>query len=100
MDRPIFALLDEIIRATEHCKRESRFLEDKDLFLLFSAHVRMKIDQYEAAMRRQETRRAEAPNGAWRVAQFSPPRPQEMAELGGLDETPDRRNLGPSITRH
>ena len=68
MDRPIFALLDEIIRAAEHCKRESRFLEDKDLFLLFSAHFRMKVEEYLAEMRLREFERAEASNGARRVA--------------------------------
>ncbi len=56
MDRPIFVLLDEAIRAAEHCKRESRFLEDKDLLLLFSAHLKMKIEEYRVAMEQQEAR--------------------------------------------
>ena len=55
MDRPIITLLDEIARATEHCKRESRFLEDEDLLILFGAHLKMKYGEYQAAMRRQET---------------------------------------------
>jgi len=54
VDRPIFALLDEIIRAADHCKRESVYLGDKDLFLLFSAHFKMKVEEYLAEMRLQE----------------------------------------------
>jgi len=66
MNQPIFTLLDEVIRAAEHCKRESRFLEDEDLFLLFNTHVRIKLGEYQAAMSRQETKRACALNGEMR----------------------------------
>ncbi len=58
MERPIFALLDETIRAAEHCKREARFLDDEDLLLLFSAYLRMKVEEYQAAMEKQEARGA------------------------------------------
>jgi len=61
MDRPIFALLDKIIRAAEHCRRESRFLEDEDLLILFGAHFEMKFEEYLAEMRLRELERAEVP---------------------------------------
>ena len=66
MDRPIITLLDEIVRAAEHCKSEARFLEDKDLLLLFNAHVRIKLGEYRAAMGQQETMEACALNGEMR----------------------------------
>ena len=59
MDRPLITFLDEAARAANHCKREARFLEDEDLLLLFNAHLKMKFEEYQAAMRRQETKQAQ-----------------------------------------
>ena len=68
MDRPIIALLDEVVRAARHCKSESQFLGDKDLLLLFSAHLKMnrRDDGNEFASRpiRQRVRLANPEGGA------------------------------------
>ena len=56
MNRPIITLLDEAARAANHCKREAQFLGDEELLLLFSTHLRMKVEEYQTAMERQETK--------------------------------------------
>ena len=45
MERPIITLLNEIVRAGEHCLRETPYLSDEDLTILFCAHVRLKCEE-------------------------------------------------------